>query len=642
MCGFVGAFSIKGVNKSNLSNIENALKTFENRGPDEQTTISSDNCILGFNRLAINDLNSGTQPRRFSFYQGEDPQDLLCFNGEIFNYKELERQYLKPPYSRDEVGVLVDLYRALSTRIFSLLNGQFSIIIYNSLEKRLIISRDPFGIRPLFYSFTSDKQSIYFSSDIRALDSLGVDKSFDPYELARIHLTWSTAKDKTIWQNIRQVEIGTFITITLSDNNTFKENTDSFWSWPEIISNQSRDQETKITGQDCDQFRYIFNKSILSQTMSDVGYCSYLSGGIDSSVIAYELSSLPSNLKTFSVTFDDDQYDESFKQKLVANHLNTNHFPLPISDTNITKAFKEAVYNIQQPFFRTAPIPLMLLAKELKIKGEKVVLTGEGADEILLGYDIFRESECVEFVKSNPDSKWRYHIFDSLYSYLPQFKNPRYRRLAVDTLMREGDFSILKPIQSRLSNNFRSLMSFKDSEKIGKLVLENLINEYYQYTNNYELDNIDIIQLFEINNLLSGYLLSSQGDRVSMASSIEGRYPFLDLDFVKYSFTIPRKHKLHANKFKRILKESYKDKLPEEIINAPKIAYQSPEARSIIKVPGMMEAFKNSNSKIYETYDYNKVDKIISRIADSDLNSKRGSFGDNLTMCILGSLSLLL
>ncbi len=641
MCGFVGTFAINGVNKKNLSSIQNALKTFQSRGPDEQNAIISDNCVLGFNRLAINDLNTGQQPRRFNSSPDQESNNLLCFNGEIFNYKELERQYLQPPYCRDEVGVLVDLYRSLSTRTFSLLNGQFSIVIYNSVEKRLIIARDPFGIRPLFYSFTSDKQNFYFSSDIRAFDSLGIDKSFNPYELARIHLTWSTSKDKTIWENIRQVKIGTYTTISLSENNTFKEHTDSFWSWPEIISNQNRDNSTKITNQDCNQFRDIFHKSIISQTMSDVGYASYLSGGIDSSVIAYELSSISSHLKTFSVTFDDEQYDESSKQILVASHLKTNHYPLQISDEIISNSFKEAVFSIQQPFFRTAPVPLMLLAKKLKLSGEKVVLTGEGADEILLGYDIFRESECIEFVNSKPDSKWRYHIFDSLYSYLPQFKNPRYRRLAVDTLMREGDYSVLKPIQSRLSNNLRTLMSFKESDKIGQSVLHNLIEEYREYTINYDLDNIDMIQLYEINNLLSGYLLSSQGDRVSMASSIEGRYPFLDLDFVRYSFSIPKKHKLHANKFKRILKESYKDFLPKDIINAPKIAYQSPEARSIIKVPGMMDDLQDSNSKIYQTYDYNKVSKIISRVTDSNSKSSRGSYGDNLTICVLGSLNLL-
>ena len=163
---------------------------------------------------------------------------------------------------------------------------------------------------------------------------------------------------------------------------------------------------------------------------------------------------------------------------------------------------------------------------------DKVVMTGEGVDELMFGYDIFREQACLDFIKSKPNSKWRYKSIDSLYSYLPQFKSPRYRRLAIDSLMQAGEYSILNPLKSRLSSNLRTLSvapELSSEDLISSIIMEYKEDNFFK-----ELDELGRIQKFEIDNLLGGYLLSSQGDRVTMAHSIEGRYPFLDLEFVKY------------------------------------------------------------------------------------------------------------
>ena len=161
----------------------------------------------------------------------------------------------------------------------------------------------------------------------------------------------------------------------------------------------------------------------------------------------------------------------------------------------------------------------------------------------------------------------------------------------------------------------------------------------YEENAHYQLDNIDIIQLFEIENLLSGYLLSSQGDRVSMANSVESRYPYLDIDFVNYTLQIPRQHKLKSNFFKRILRKSYADLLPLEIINAPKIAYQAPEARAILNSEEILNSLLNENNKVYEFYSYKRIIKIIDRVQNTN---SRGGFGDNMSLSILSSLSILL
>ena len=371
--------------------------------------------------------------------------------------------------------------------------------------------------------------------------------------------------------------------------------------------------------------------------MSDVGIGCYVSGGIDSSVTAFELNNLHKNLRTYSIEFKDQQYNESSNQLLITQQLRSEHRKIVISDNNIGKHFPIVSKFIQQPFFRTAPIPLFLLSGLAHQDNQKVIMTGEGADEMLFGYDIFREQSCISFINKKPDSKWRYRSIDQLYAYLPQFKNPRYRKLAIETLMREGDFSILNPLKSRISNNLRSLAISHAVDS--NLVIEELIDEYISDSDYKSLDEIDRIQKFEIDNLLGGYLLSSQGDRVSMANSVEGRYPYLDLEFVKYLSSIPREWKLKGNFFKRILRNSYKNLLPTKIVDSPKIAYQAPEARAILSNLEILDSLQDRNNPIYEFYSYEKLKKVIIRIKDND-NSSRGSFSDNLLICVCASMSI--
>lgn len=636
MCGYIGLFGGNLKTEKIRYELKKALNAFKYRGPDESFINEISSCIIGFNRLSINHLDKGKQPIIFR-NSGSFRKILICFNGEIFNHKSLEKDFLKGPFIRDEISILAELFSKFGLEFVKLLNGQFSISIVDSNTNKIYLIRDPFGIRPLFYSRNKEQDKLIFGSDINSLFKLGVDKIVNEKELARVHLTWSSSKNKTIWENIFQVPQGKIIVGQLSDKNLIQINEFTYWNWPEKIASSNK-LDKKLTKDDQERFLHEIRGSIFRQCMSEVGITSYLSGGVDSSVLAYELSKMKKNLKTFSVSFRDKNYDESYKQKLLIDNIKCNHHFLRIEDEDISKNFKEACNFIQQPFFRTAPIPLFLLSKLVKKSGNKVVITGEGADEMLLGYDIFREADAVSFFREKPESLWRYKIFDKLYSYLPQYRNPRYRKLAIDTLLREGDFKILNPLKSRLSNNFRTLKCFKNSETLSSEIIDSLISDYEENAK-YELDNIDIIQLFEIENLLSGYLLSSQGDRVSMANSVESRYPYLDIDFVNYTFQIPRQHKLKSNFFKRILRKSYADLLPPEIINAPKIAYQAPEARAILNSEEILNSLLNENNKVYDFYSYKRIIKIIDRVQNTD---SRGGFGDNMSLSILSSLSILL
>ena len=635
MCGFTGVFSRRKIEAGILNSLKNSQNKTLYRGPDEQNLIVLDDIALSFNRLSINNLNDGKQPLLFKGINEAD-NSIACFNGEIFNYKELELAYLSKPYNRDEIGVLTDLYKLIGVDFFNLLNGQFAIVVYDAKLKKLILGRDPFGIRPLFYSeYIND--SFVFASDLNSFWEFGIPKHISLSQLGRIHISWATHPAKTIWSNIKQVKPGSFIEIDLNSAGYFKSCTSQYWNWSKFIFNSNKNSKS-IKEDDLERFRFEFKESINRQSMSDVGVGCYVSGGIDSSVTAFELNSINKNLRTYSIEFNDEQYNESSNQLLITRQLHSEHRKIVISDNNIGQYFSTVSKFIQQPFFRTAPIPLFLLSGLAHQDNQKVIMTGEGADEMLFGYDIFREQACINFINKKPDSKWRYRSIDQLYAYLPQFKNPRYRKLAIETLMREGDFSILNPLKSRISNNLRSL-AISDSID-SNLVLEELIDEYMSDSDYKSLDEIDRIQKFEIDNLLGGYLLSSQGDRVSMANSVEGRYPYLDLEFVKYLSSIPREWKLKGNFFKKILRNSYKNLLPNKIVNSPKIAYQAPEARAVLSNIEIFDSLQDRNNLIYNFYSYEKLKKVIMRIKEN--SSSRGSFSDNLLICICASMSILI
>tara|TARA_Y100001968_G_scaffold328607_1_gene376126 strand:+ start:5207 stop:7123 length:1917 start_codon:yes stop_codon:yes gene_type:complete len=634
MCGFTGIFSKRTLEEGILNSLKNSQNKTLYRGPDEQSLIALDNFAVSFNRLSINNLSEGKQPLLFKGINEKD-NSIAFFNGEIFNYKDLEFNYLNKPHNRDEIGVIVDLYKLLGKNFFNLLNGQFAIAIYNAKSKKIILGRDPFGIRPLFFS-KYITNSFLFSSDLNSLWEFGIPKQIDISQLGRIHLSWATHPAKTVWNNIQQVKPGSFIEIDLNESEYFKSSTSQYWDWSKFILNSNKSAKS-MKEDDLERFRFEFKESVTRQSMSDVGVGCYVSGGIDSSVTAFELNNLNNNLRTYSIEFKDAQYNESSNQLLITRQLNSDHKKIVISDQDIGQYFPTVSKFIQQPFFRTAPIPLYLLSGLAHQDNQKVIMTGEGADEMLLGYDIFREQACINFINKKPNSKWRYRSIDQLYAYLPQFNNPRYRKLAIETLMRKGDFSILNPLKSRISNNLRSLANSHSIDS--NLVIEELIDEYMSDSEYKSLDEIDRIQKYEIDNLLGGYLLSSQGDRVAMANSVEGRYPYLDLEFVRYLSSIPRDWKLKGNFFKRILRNSYREQLPNKIVDSPKIAYQAPEARAVLSNIETLDSLQDRNNKIYNFYSFEKLKKVITRIKDSNISS-RGSFSDNLLICLCASLSI--
>ena len=277
---------------------------------------------------------------------------------------------------------------------------------------------------------------------------------------------------------------------------------------------------------------------------------------------------------------------------MVSNHYHTKQKTFVCGDADIDDRFERVIWHTETPIFRTAPTPLNLLSERVRGDGIKVVLTGEGADEVLLGYDIFREVKVRRFWQRQPDSRWRQQLFKRLYAYLPQFSNPRFANLSIESF--RGTLLSDSPFYSHLirwNNNAANKIYFSDDLRQqltgydAFAEMESLLPPDY-----HRVDDVDRAQYLELVTLLRGYLLSSQGDRMTMGNSIEARFPFLDHEFVKFVNALPRKYKLLGLQDKRILRESMDGLLPEEIRYRPKFAYQAPEIRAFFPVSGSRSA----------------------------------------------------
>jgi asparagine synthase (glutamine-hydrolysing) len=575
MCGIAGFISNNG--KADSSLLCAMLKAIAYRGPDSLSGFVNDGAALGTARLSIVDLEGGVQPA-----VSEDRRVVAVFNGEIFNYQDLRRQLAQKNIhfrTNSEVETLLWLYLTYDENMFQLLNGQYAIAIWDGRHERLLLCRDRIGIRPLFW--VSDKEGVAFASEIKALAVRpGVELHLNLCSLVQTFRFWTNVGDTSAFEGIHQVPAGHYLIL---ENG--KSRLERYWEWPfpgnieQIVLPNDEAYFERFTEE--------LNLSIRRQCMADVPIGSYLSGGIDSSAIAVCLQRqmTGNKLKTYSVTFEDPEYDESKAQELVNDHYRFEHSSVYIRSRDIGETFPHVVWHVETPLFRTAPTPLFLLSRQVHQDGIKVVMTGEGADEVLLGYDLFRETAIRRFWSKQPDSKWRGSLFKKLYFYLPQYRNPRYLNLLLDfyrpTLSDPGDPHYAMAVRwangKALELYFSEEMRAFAEEYDPVADLERWIPSTY-----FDGEDIERAQCIEVLTLLGNYLLSSQGDRMSMAHAVEGRYPYLDHQFIEFVTRLPRRLKLRGLKDKFILRNAFGSLIPDEVRKRPKVAYQAPDLKGFI------------------------------------------------------------
>ena len=384
MCGISGIYANSIEPESSKQQLLQMISCLQHRGPDNWGYYASNNVMLGQNRLSIVDLASGDQPMQINDH-------IIVYNGEIYNYVELREELLALGIkckTTSDTEVLLRMFIHYGVACFEKLNGQFAFLIWNRKTKELTIARDRFGIRPLYYTEINGK--FYFGSEMKVFDRIpGFERSFNPYQLFIHGLLWNTCGSNTVYNNINTLPGGSYA--IFSQGEIVKS--ERFYELGRTFKDENRNYNEVE-----EEFITLLDDAVKLRLRSDVPVGAYLSGGIDSSVILSLISKHTTNsYKTFSITFEDNEYDESSFQNEMVQQISSEHHAVNITYDKVDNAFSDAIYHTERPVFRTAPTPLYLLSEEVNKNNIKVVLTGEGADEILWGYDSFKEVRLLEF-----------------------------------------------------------------------------------------------------------------------------------------------------------------------------------------------------------------------------------------------------
>ena len=470
-----------------------------------------------------------------------------------------------------DTEVLVHLYEEYGHEGLTLLNGQFAFAIWDSKKRELFIARDRVGIQPLFYYHSGNK--FYFASEIKAifLDS-SISREIDLQALHQVFTCWTTITPKTIFKDIYELPPGYYMVFKNGAVVTLKP----FWTIPyyapEERYKRSFDEATE-------ELKELLLDAVRLRLRADVPVGAYLSGGLDSSIITSIISSkFNNNLRTFSISFREKAFDETPYQQEVVKHLKMDHRQILISNEDILEHFSQVVWHCEKPLLRTAPVPMFLLSREVHKNQFKVVLTGEGADELFCGYNIFKEAKVRHFWSKYPSSRLRPLLLERLYPYI--FKNsPRMRQylqnfFAITTTSPNDPFFSHR---IRWENTGKNTMFFSgevNSVLAGYNPEQDIISRLP--INFHDRDILSKAQFLEMEIFLSNYLLSSQGDRVAMANSLEPRFPFLDHRVISFAMKLPPAWKIKALNEKYILKKAFGDIIPHSIVSRNKQPYRAP------------------------------------------------------------------
>jgi asparagine synthase (glutamine-hydrolysing) len=623
MCGIAGYFNLKEDKPPDRELLGRMVNMIRHRGPDEFGAFIDNNCALGQARLSIIDLETGSQP-----LSNEDESLWITFNGEIFNYLELRDELEENGHrfkTRSDTEVIIHSYEQWGEDCLNRFNGQFAFAIYNNKEKSIFIARDRLGIRPVFYARHNGR--FYFGSEIKSIFcEPSIPRNLDFKGLDEIFTWWTTSPPRTAFENINELEPGAFIRIKSG-----KIDKKQYWAMDFPVEfDLNRDLNSWA-----EELHSLLVDAVRLRLRADVPVGAYLSGGLDSSATAALIKNFTdTKVETFSIAFHDKAYDESGYQNQMAEFLGTNHHQIQCSYKDIAENFPKVIWHTERPILRTAPTPLYMLSGLVRDNNFKVVLTGEGSDEILAGYDIFKETLVRSFWAKNPDSEWRPSLLRRLYPTLPLSASRA--RFYLETFYKSGlsekdkfFFSHIPRINTttKIKDYFTDDVKTQIGDYDSVQAFEKFIPESY-----YKWKHLLRAQYLEVRSLLSGYLLSSQGDRVSAANSIEGRFPFLDHRIVELGARIPPWYKILGLKEKLVLKRAMNKELPKQITERVKQPYMAPDSNSFFQKDSpeyIVEMLSDSALSRAGIFNPEYVAKLVAKCAR--LYHAHLSFKDNMS-----------
>jgi asparagine synthase (glutamine-hydrolysing) len=614
MCGIAAIW--KQDSNNNKESILKAAKSMHHRGPNGIGVWINDDIgiSLGHSRLSINDIEGGKQPMISS-----NNEIVIVVNGEFYDHREIRKSFLEEGYifqSKSDSEIIIPLYMKYGTNCLKHLHGEFAFILFDLRNNTIFAARDRFGIKPLFY--TIYKKGLYIASECKAFYSIGIPFYWSINGIYSCEI-YMHSEDHSIFDNIKSIKPGHYI---LYNSINFEET--CYWD-----VNYNRSKLNDISTQDIkNELRIKLVKSISRRLDTDSPVACYLSGGIDSSLITKLVSSIigsNSKLETFTLSFDDPVYDEkNLANILVTQTNNITSNIINITNNLITDNFIDTVWSCENPIFNCASVAKYVLSNEVKNRGFKVVLTGEGADEVFGGYFSFREdvltntkSDIINSLKNNDQVSNGIYFTDTN---------------ILDTDISKFNKFIKKLIgytPSQLKNAISRAYLFSDFKtdmfNLNDFLL--FIKKYFMNSNKIKaLNNLEILNksLYIWQKSIFPYITLLQlGDRVEMANSIEARLPFLDVDVVEYTEIIPTHMKINGEIEKYILREVGRDILPDAIWKKRKHPFLSPclikKGESLYNLFG---DYINSNLlRENPLYDTKKVREKFDSISKSNNNS---------------------
>lgn len=554
MCGFVGYIDLHGERRAEKEVLVRMSDALVHRGPDSSGFFVEDHVGLGFRRLAIIDLESGDQP-----ISNEDGSLVLLCNGEIYNYRELRSHLIKKGHSfrtESDVEVLLHLYEEEGVDFLNKLNGQFSFVIYDRKKKSLFLARDHFGINPLY--FTLNDGVLIFASEIKAI--LEHPLARRDVDLTGLDQTLSfpgVVSPRTMFRGVESLQSGHYLTVENSQMER-REYWDLVYPRKGDISYERPESFYVET------LRELFEQSVKYRLQADVPVGFYLSGGMDSSMVAAMIRRLSQHecRHSFSITFTDKEICEAKYQRRMAEYVNSQHHEILFDWSEISQRLWTMIHHCECPVKESFNTCSMALSEAARRAGITVVLAGEGADELFAGYVGYR--------------------FDQLglrnsgkYDYETIMEEELREKLWGDRdLFYEIDQYAFREIKNALySDGVNELFEEFDSLNFELVNKERLQGRHFIHQRSY-LD-------FKLR--LSDHLLSEHGDRMALANSVEARYPFLDVNLVEFSREIPPDLKLNGFTEKYILKKVAEELIPPEIIHREKFGFRAPGSPYLVQ-----------------------------------------------------------
>jgi asparagine synthase (glutamine-hydrolysing) len=560
MCGIAGIVRPQASEFVDEQALLRMVAAIRHRGPDGFGVALDAGAGLVSSRLAIFDLPRGWQP-----YETGPAGSILVYNGEVYNHPELRVGLVARGESLTttcDTEVVLHLLEREGVSSLDKLNGQFAFAWWQPAPRRLTLVRDRFGVRPLYYALLDDG-GLVFGSEAKALFASGeLSAAPDLAGIDEIFTLWGPRAPQTAFRGVSQVRPGGIV--VWERGRVIEER--RWWS-PEYQLGDAREI-------DLDE---LLRDSVRLRLRADVPVGTYLSGGLDSSLItALAQAETDHQLRTFSIAFKDPRYDERSHQLRVARAIGTRHHVVEAGPREIAEAFPDVIRHVEMPLVRTAPVPLFLLAREVRSQEITVVATGEGADELFWGYELFKEVVLRELHGREPHRAE--DLLGELYTYLgsaPARRGPAWRRFLLETGRDDeqlGSHLTRATATAAVKAFYRPEIAAETGRNTSLDRLRAALPPAFE-----RWSRLERAAWLELTTLLEPYLLSVQGDRVAMAHGVEGRFPFLDHRVFAYSASLPAEKKLDGMREKVALREIAAKVLPPTIAERGKQPYRAPE-----------------------------------------------------------------